>query len=513
MIVLNFKYYKMADELPNITNPNIYSSNKHEVFTKDGLYSEQIFGPVKNFKCQCGKLFGKINAGKQCKKCEVLCDKNSLRSELFAKIQLPEGIYIVNPDFKNTLRDIFGRHAIKMILNKASYNNNKEIPYYFSIPKNKLIKSNILAKDEEVIDLPVFDITSLHKLFLKIRTELDNPLEELIDPETGEFYSEEELLKNGVVPKYKYLHILKEINPEFLDYIFLNFIPVTDPNSRQVIKISKTKIIPHPISKAYIEILKNISKGTSILDNLYNENSDFFGNTVYKYQNSVDAIYDEILQFNFQKKENYVRESLTGKTIEFSQRAVLIPNPVLRPYEMGLPEESIKKIFLPEILRFLFTKYQENEIELIKNGEIYKCDIFDYIQYIYSKFDNNFDLDLTDKDYEEFLNNHMDEFLTAVERQPNLWKYSVSSLNIARSYGDGPLDELQLIDVTQYGISEKYQYLIFEALGNHKNHLLDVKNRSNTMYRLFKKNPVLGIIAYIRKKILQIEGKANESDN
>jgi len=514
MIELTFRHYKEADQLPNVTNPNIYVSNKHEFFTKDGLYSEQIFGPVNNYRCQCGKVFGKINAGKKCPKCEVLCDKNTLRSETFAKIQLPEGIYIINPTFKNTLKEIFGRHAIKMILTQAAYNSNKEIPYYFSLNKGKLVKSNILAQDEKVIDIPVFDITSLKKLFDYIRTELANPLEELIDPETGEYYSEEELKERGVELHYKYKDIIKDINPEFLDFIFIDFVLVTDPNSRQVIKISKTKIVPHPISKAYIEILKNISKGTSILDNLYNESSDFFGNTVYKYQMSVDSIYEEILHFNFQKKENYVRESLTGKTIEFSQRAVVVPNPTLRPYTCGLPEESIKKVHLPELLRFLYLEYQDKELELLRNGEIYKCDIIDYIQYIYDKFDSNFDLEIKNEDFQKFLNLFMKDFGGICERQPNLYKFSINYIEVAKTFGDTKMDELHLLDVTDFGIEKRYQYLLLECLKNYKEHLLEVKERSSIMFKLFMKNHDLGLISAVRQRIQELqqqEGEKNDS--
>ena len=512
MIDLTFHYYRIADTLPSISNHNIYTNSKHEFFTKDGLYSEQIFGPVNNYKCQCGKIFGKINAGVKCPDCEVLCDRNSLRSEIFAKIDLPEGIYIINPIFKNSVREIFGRHAVKNIMSKGAYNSNKEAPYYFSLSKNKLVKSTILGEKENIIDFPVFDITSLKKLFYIIKDELDNPLEELVNPETGEFYTEADLIERGITPIYKYRHILDSIQPDLLDFIFINYVLVTDPNSRQVIKISNTKIVPHPISKAYIEILKNISKGTSVLDNLYNQNSDFFGHTVYKYQYSVDSIYEEILHFNFQKKENYVRESLTGKTIEFSQRAVLIPNPALRPYQAGLPEESIRKVYLPDLLRFLYLEYQDRELELMKNGEIYKCDIVDYIQYIYDKFNSNVELEIQEKDIKKFLEENLHNFHGMIERQPVLWRWSSSGLQLARSYGDRPMDILHLPDVRDYGIDPKYQYLVEEALEEYKEHLLKVKERSPVMFKLFLKSPDVGLIALVKIKIKELEGTENAEE-
>ena len=514
MIKLTFNDYKRAllpddhpEALKNVSNPNIYTNNKHELFTKDGLYSEQIFGPVHNYKCQCGKVFGKINKGKRCEECGVLCDSNELRSKTFAKIQFPENIYVINPTLKNVLKTLYGLTSINTITNKAAYNSNKENPYYYSLNKEKLVKENFL-KNDDYIDIPVFDIGSLKKLFYYMKDEVLNDPDELIDPETGEFLSPEELAEKGIEIKYKFRHLItKIIKKELLDFVFLNFIPVTDPNSRQVIKISSTKIVPHPISKAYIEILKNISKGTSILDNLYNENSDFFGNTVYKYQTSVDEIYKEILQFNFQKEKNYMRESMTGKTIEFSQRAVLIPNPVLKPYQLGLSSESIQKLFLPELLRFLYVKYEDKEIEFMKDGKKTKTDIVEYLQYIYDKFNSDFDIEISPEDYREFLEKHIKDFRMFFERQPVLWRYSTNGHLLARSFDDSKWDELNLPNLDYYRIPEKYHYLLYEILGDLKNILKGIKQRSPGMFDVFMQGSPGFIITLIHKRIREIENE------
>ncbi len=133
MIDLDFKVYKQVDELEEITSQKIHISNKQEKFQVDGLYSEKIFGPVQKFKCQCGKLFGKMNSGKTCDTCGVLCGDTEGRSNTFAKIVFPDGIYIVNPIFKSILQQIFGQNAIKSLLAKKDYQANKETPYYFSL--------------------------------------------------------------------------------------------------------------------------------------------------------------------------------------------------------------------------------------------------------------------------------------------------------------------------------------------------------------------------------------------
>jgi DNA-directed RNA polymerase beta' subunit len=400
MIKLDFSIYKQVESLQEVTEVKIFKNSKHTEFHENGLYSETIFGPVNKFKCQCGKVFGKLNSGKVCDNCGVLCGDIEGRSNTFAKITFPEGIYIVNPIFKTILSQMLGQSAVKSLLNQHDYQSNQEMPYYFSLEKHKLLKESKMKQNEKRIEKPISDIGDLKDLFFLLRKR--------------EEY--QEYFKSFVLEEY------------FLDFIFINYILVIPPNSRQIVKISPTKILPHPITKCYIQILKNRSKNSSVSDQLFNVNRQYFGYTVYKYQNLTDEIFDEILDFSFRKKESYTREALTGKTVEFSQRAVLVPNPALRPYQIGLSLESIKKMFLPELLHYLYTKYENDSI----NEDNFT--IIDFVQYIYKSFNNEMQINIREEDILDFLNKYIDKFTTIVERQPVLWRYNTSAYSVARVF-------------------------------------------------------------------------------
>lgn len=454
MISLNFEIYKRAADLPEISNPKIYISSKQEKFHAEGLYSEQIFGPVKKYRCQCGKLFGKMNADTVCDACGVACSDIDGRTSNFAKIMLPEGVYVITPNFKTILQQIFGQNAIKSLLAKKDYQSNKELPYYFSLEKHKLLKESKIKANEKRIEFPVYDIMTLKELFDKVRS----------------------------MPEYKEHLESFVLTPDFLDYIFINYVLVIPPSSRQIIKISPTKILPHPITKSYSQILKNKAENISVSDQLFKANPNYFGYTVYKYQQTVDEIYDTILEFNFQKKESYIREALTGKTIEFSQRAVVIPNPALRPYQIGMHTDAVKKLFLPELLHYLYTKYQDSEI----NDQ--KFTIIDFIQYVYKSFDKDFQIDIKDDDFREFLHKHINEFKILVERQPTLWRYNISGYSLANVYGDE--DILRLGDDAPEDFVDPDQDL-FEQLSvpqeffteeSEINDLFDVENDLNDIF-------------------------------
>ncbi len=419
MINLNFDIYRNADKLAEILDQKIHVSNKMEKFSPEGLYSEVIFGPIQKNRCNCGRLFGKMNAGKVCDNCNVLCGDIEGRSSTFAKIVFPDGIFVVNPIFKNILQQIFGQNAVKSILAKRDYQANKEQPYFFSLEKHKLLKESKMKATEKRVPVGISGIVDLKELFYSLKDH----------PDYKEHFSS---------------FVIKE---EFLNYIFIDYVLVIPPNSRQIIKISPTKILPHPITKCYSQIMKNRLKNSGVSDQLFKANPEYFGYTVYKYQTLVDEIYETILEFNFQKKESYIREALTGKTVEFSQRAVIIPNPALRPYQIGMHTTSVKKIFLPELLYYLYTKYENESI----NDDNFT--IVDFVQYIYKSFTNDFQINIRDEDFKEFLKLHMKDFKVICERQPVLWKYNTSGYKIANVYDDN--DILRLKDTSKWETTEE----------------------------------------------------------
>ena len=55
---------------------------------KDGLFCEKIFGPVKDYKCSCGKYRGIRYKGQVCDRCGVEITTSSIRRERMAYIQL-----------------------------------------------------------------------------------------------------------------------------------------------------------------------------------------------------------------------------------------------------------------------------------------------------------------------------------------------------------------------------------------------------------------------------------------
>ena len=100
-------YQEFCDNLDEVTSLKLMGKKK---FHPDGLFSEQIFGPVKNYTCQCGTYYGLSKSGGKCELCKVDIVNSDERRKRFAKITLP--IPVVNPLFYDLLVDLGGKCAI-----------------------------------------------------------------------------------------------------------------------------------------------------------------------------------------------------------------------------------------------------------------------------------------------------------------------------------------------------------------------------------------------------------------
>jgi DNA-directed RNA polymerase subunit beta' len=464
LVQIDLSLFKM--DLQEVTNKNIftdvskisdYETTEDNImieakYTPDGLYSEQIFGPIRNYSCQCGKIKSKINTGVMCDECNVVCKSSSSRGTTFAKIQLPSNIYISTPIFRGILSKMFGGQAIKVLFGYKHVNDVMSSPYFYSTKSKKLLRPftqpKKRVKDEEVEGVEDINDTdeimdediNINDQYVDVQTTFikDKTMFELrnVDPKVLE-----KLKNKGVIVEYPVYDLLslKKLydhlkstsildgyvrDPEILDYIFIDFVPVTPPNDRPLIKI-QNRVNTHETALKYIEILRNKYEG--ILDKIISANPDakMFGFVVYKYQKSVDELYDSLLKNNFQKKGSVMKESIVGKTVDNSQRSVIVPDPTVKPYTVHLHKESVLKMYNAEFMYFIGTKLQDSDNV--------SSEIFDYL-------DNDGDIhpeNVSDSLYDEFIRFHgLENFIMLVERPPTLWKYNISGFTLGGTVKD-----------------------------------------------------------------------------
>ncbi|MCK5617686.1 hypothetical protein KAR91_88295, partial [Candidatus Pacearchaeota archaeon] len=115
-------YEKFCENLDEVTSLKTFGKKKFHPF---GLFSEQIFGPVRNYTCQCGTYYGVSKSGGKCSICEVDIINSDARRKRFAKITIP--IPVVNPLFYDLLVDLGGK-SLKKALDDLM-RNDKSVLY------------------------------------------------------------------------------------------------------------------------------------------------------------------------------------------------------------------------------------------------------------------------------------------------------------------------------------------------------------------------------------------------
>jgi len=299
--ILNYENF--CENLPEITSLKVMAKKK---FHPKGLFSEQIFGPIKNYTCQCGIYYGISKSGGKCKECGVDLINSSSRRKRFAKIILP--MPVVNPIFYDLLVELGGK-SVKDAVDELM-RDEKSFLY--------------LDGDEHVIGndttkLPpntkIWEKTdAIYKMILDLATYL-----------TGEGLTEWKLILDNI------------------ESLLIYSIIVLPPELRPTSKGSEGKQLMDKINRYYVQILtkKEIMRET-VLD--ISKDKALYYTYFRQLQKDVNELYQRILE-KMAKKEGLIRGNILGKRIDFSGRAVITPDPTLNLDECVLPYIMVLEIF------------------------------------------------------------------------------------------------------------------------------------------------------------------------
>ena len=134
-------------DLPEVTSPMIYAKKG---FNPDGLFSERIFGPIKNYACACGHYWGRHKVNEVCPDCGVKIQNSNVRRKTMAKIVLP--FPVMNPVMFYLVGRV-GKTTISNILLSMIYDDTISGFYYSpdSDRYNRIKKADPLSDVEATV--------------------------------------------------------------------------------------------------------------------------------------------------------------------------------------------------------------------------------------------------------------------------------------------------------------------------------------------------------------------------
>lgn len=333
-----------------------FFTGKYLSIDENGLLSESIFGPVKDFKCKCGKLsLESCDGGKICDRCGVLCGPSDLRLKTFGKITL------VFPVIKSTKR----KHFKKIVGNAHKHLLDPRKADALAVTSRYLIVSH--AADE----LKVVDSITPSKGYFTVPIRI-----------TG-LYSF--ILSLRYVAEILELPIAKQL---FEDNYIIDVVKVLPPDIRPVVKDPKKKneFRYVEINKHYISLINQNNLNLSSRDIARQKERDWFDKLRFNYDNNiedelvdsiipeydrataryqyyVDLIYESVFM-GISGKTGFIRGSILGKTIEFSGRSVIVIDPSLEPHKIKVSRKMLYKLWFPYFLNYL-ARYKESDYTVL----------------------------------------------------------------------------------------------------------------------------------------------------
>jgi DNA-directed RNA polymerase subunit beta' len=341
-----------CEKLPEISSSKIFDSGK---FFKEGLFSQQIFGPVKSYCCACSKnaYKGRGSGKSKCDICGVDITTSEERRKRFAKIALP--FEVLNPMFYYMICTF--KPSYKVIINELlSYK------YAYKFDKDGFLLRHVPEPPDQSTE----------------STE-EKPPEQ-----------EEELLE-GLSGVLKVIEKLIENNPDKEECKFINQnihmlkmrnVIIIPPDFRPCGKSSDGFKIVDKINHLYISIIirSNYIKDLKIR---ITEKDEIYRTNFKNIQSSVLTLYDYVLD-KMSKKKGLIRSSILGKRVDFSGRAVISPDPTLRLNECGVPYFMLLEMMKPQLVSYLINrrvKKRYNQANKLIDDciETQSYELFDYV--------------------------------------------------------------------------------------------------------------------------------------
>ena len=340
---------------------------------RDGLFCARIFGPQKDWECNCGKYKRMKHRGVTCEKCGVEVIQSRVRRERMGHINLVSSVchiwflkgipsylsLILSMTVRDLERVIYfdsyivvhqgdSPYAHKTLLTSLEYDD-----YVRAHPEDTLFKAEMGA---EAIKLLLGDM-DLDFEVRKIEQDLEKTSSIAVKHKLGK--------------RYKVLsRMLKaEINPQ---WVVMDILPVIPPDLRPLVPLEGGRFASSDLNDLYRRVLNRNIRLRRLME--LEAPDVIVKNEKRMLQESVDALIDngrrgqpvrggnkrplKSLSEMLRGKQGRFRQNLLGKRVDYSGRSVIIVQPELKLSQCGLPKSMALELFKP----YVYVELQRREL-------------------------------------------------------------------------------------------------------------------------------------------------------
>ncbi len=336
---------------------------------RDGLFCAKIFGPVKDYECNCGKYKRMKHRGVVCEKCGVEVIQSKVRRERMGHITLATPVAHIW-----FLKSLPSR--IANIL-EISLRDIEKVLYFESYvvmdPKDTELAYGELLTDEQLIEAREahgrtgFEVGIGAEAVRQMLAELDVEGEcKRLRIEMKDATSEAKRKK--ISKRLKVLEAFRESgnNPE---HMVLEVVPVIPPDLRPLVPLDGGRFATSDLNDLYRRVINRNNRLKRLQE--LNAPEVIIRNEKRMLQEAVDALFDngrrgkvitgpskrplKSLSDMLKGKSGRFRQNLLGKRVDYSGRSVIVVGPELRLHQCGLPSRMALELFKP----FIYAKLEQ----------------------------------------------------------------------------------------------------------------------------------------------------------
>jgi DNA-directed RNA polymerase subunit beta' len=328
---------------------------------RDGLFCAKIFGPTKDYECNCGKYKRMKHRGVICEKCGVEVIQSKVRRERMGHIELATPVSHIW--FLKSLPSKIGN------LLDITLKNMEKVLYFDSYivvdPKDTALTRGQLLSDDKYQE--AIDTYGLGKFEAGIGAEAVKALLENI--ELDELYVElrQDIRATNSVAKRQKLSKRLKIVDAFMRsglepvWMIMDVIPVLPPDLRPLVPLEGGRFATSDLNDLYRRVINRNNRLKRLMDLKAPE--IIVRNEKRMLQESVDVLFDngrhgrvitgtnkrplKSLSDTLKGKQGRFRQNLLGKRVDYSGRTVITVGPNLRLHQCGLPKKMALELFKP----------------------------------------------------------------------------------------------------------------------------------------------------------------------
>lgn len=336
---------------------------------RDGLFCAKIFGPVKDYECNCGKYKRMKHRGIVCEKCGVEVIQSKVRRERLGHINLATPVAHIwflrsVPSRIGSVLDMTMRELEKVLYCET---------YAVIEPGKTDLVAGQLLTEEEFMELEdqygpgAFTASMGGDAIRDLLRNLDLvALCKTLRVEMVETNSEAKRKKYA--KRLKVCEAIRDSDNR-AEWMMLEVIPVLPPDLRPLVPLDGGRFATSDLNDLYRRVINRNNRLKRLQE--LNAPEIIIRNEKRMLQEAVDALFDngrrgksitgpnkrplKSLSDMIKGKQGRFRQNLLGKRVDYSARSVIVVGPELKLHQCGIPKVMAIELFKP----FIYNKLEE----------------------------------------------------------------------------------------------------------------------------------------------------------